>query len=77
MAQNPASVSVGVSLNVAGNIEDNPLGVLKGLTSAVRVVESKLSEAVQEARKQRFTWEQIGEALGISRQAAWERFSTE
>jgi hypothetical protein len=77
MAQDAAPVSVGVSLNIAGNIEDNPLGILKGLTTALRVVESKLSEAVQEARKQRLTWEQIGEALGISRQAAWERFSTD
>ena len=77
MAQNPAPVSIGVSLNVAGNIQDNPLGVLKGLRSALRVVESKLSEAVQEARRQGLTWEQIGEALGTSRQAAWERFSIE
>lgn len=77
MAQKSAPVSVGVSLNVSGNLEDNPLGVLKGLTNALRSVESKLSEAVQEARRQRFTWEQIGDALGISRQAAWERFSME
>lgn len=75
MAQNSAPVSVGVSLKVSGTIEDNPLGVLKGLTNALRTVESKLSEAVQEARRQRFTWEEIGGALGISRQAAWERFS--
>ncbi len=77
MAQKSAPVSVGVSLNVSGNLEDNPLGVLKGLTNALRSVESKLSEAVQEARRQKFTWEQIGGTLGISRQAAWERFSTE
>ena len=30
-----------------------------------------------EARDQNMTWEEIGKACGISRQAAWERFSTE
>ena len=77
MAQKSTPVSVGVSINVSGKLEDNPLGILRGLTNALRSVESKMSEAVQEARRQRFTWEQIGEALGISRQAAWERFSIE
>jgi ATP-dependent Clp protease ATP-binding subunit ClpX len=30
---------------------------------------------VEELRRRRLSWEAIGRALGISRQAAWERFS--
>lgn len=30
--------------------------------------------AVNEARQQEASWDEIGESLGISRQAAWERF---
>ncbi len=69
------AVRVSVSLKVSGDVKENPLGVVKGLVNASRSIESKLTEAVQEARRQRFTWEEIGAALGISRQAAWERFS--
>ncbi len=34
-----------------------------------------LMEAVRLARKQRATWQQIGDALGVSAQAAHERFT--
>ena len=77
MARSSAPVSVGVNVSVSGDIKENPLGVIKGLTNALRSVEVKLSESVHEARRQRFTWEEIGDALGVSRQAAWERFSTD
>ena len=68
-------ISVRVDLKVSGDVKENPLGVLKGLANASRSIESKLTEAVREARRQRFTWDEIGAALGITRQAAWERFS--
>lgn len=77
MARSSAPVSVGVGISVSGDIKENPLGVIKGLTNALQSVESKLSESVREARRQRFTWAEIGDALGVSRQAAWERFSTD
>lgn len=77
MARSSAPVSVGVNVSVSGDIKENPLGVIKGLTNALRSVELKLSESVHEARRQRFTWGEIGDALGVSRQAAWERFSTD
>ena len=75
MPANGQSVSVSVSLKVSGDVHENPLGVLKGLASASRSIEAKVTETVREARRQRFTWEEIGAALGVSRQAAWERFS--
>jgi ATP-dependent Clp protease ATP-binding subunit ClpX len=36
---------------------------------------SVLQAQVDTLRKREVSWAEIGEALGISRQAAWERFS--
>jgi biotin operon repressor len=38
-------------------------------------MEPSLRAAVKLARQQGRTWEEIGKALGVSRQSAWERFS--
>ncbi|HEU5026384.1 MAG TPA: ClpX C4-type zinc finger protein [Spirillospora sp.] len=40
-------------------------------------VEGDLRTWVQELRRRGVTWTRIGEALGITRQSAWERFSGE
>ncbi len=40
-------------------------------------VEEAVMERVQRLRRRGVTWARIGEALGISRQSAWERFSTD
>ena len=34
-----------------------------------------LQAMIEELRQRKVSWEAIGKALGISRQAAWERFS--
>jgi hypothetical protein len=34
-----------------------------------------LGEWVQMARERNLSWAEIGQALGVSRQAAWERFA--
>ncbi|MFC4530477.1 ClpX C4-type zinc finger protein [Sphaerisporangium dianthi] len=39
--------------------------------------ETDLRSWVQELRRRGVTWSKIGEALGITRQSAWERFSGE
>jgi hypothetical protein len=39
--------------------------------------EADLRSWVRELRRRGVTWARIGEALGISRQSAWERFSGE
>jgi hypothetical protein len=46
-----------------------------GMVSAQ--VEDNLRSWVQELRRRGTTWARIGQALGISRQSAWERFSGE
>jgi hypothetical protein len=38
-------------------------------------VEKLLYQSVQTARSQGHSWAAIGETMGISRQAAWERFA--
>jgi len=52
--------------------------LLDGLKIAEATVEATrgvLQTMVEELRRRRLSWEAIGRALGISRQAAWERFS--
>ncbi|WP_035858953.1 ClpX C4-type zinc finger protein [Cryptosporangium arvum] len=39
--------------------------------------ETELRSWVQELRRRGVTWIRIGESLGIARQSAWERFSSE
>jgi ClpX C4-type zinc finger len=43
--------------------------------AAVEAVRAVLQTQVEILRKRGVSWNVIGEALGISRQAAWERFS--
>jgi hypothetical protein len=40
-------------------------------------IEESLRQWVQELRRRGVTWARIGEALGMTRQSAWERFSGE
>jgi hypothetical protein len=40
-------------------------------------VERHLTSCVRQARGRGITWTRIGEALGMTRQSAWERFSGE
>ncbi|MGO9546961.1 MAG: ClpX C4-type zinc finger protein [Rhodomicrobium sp.] len=52
--------------------------LLSGLNIAEATVEATravLQAQITELRRRRVSWEAIGKALGISRQAAWERFS--
>ena len=49
-----------------------------GLVAAAHAqVEENLTEWVRKARSLGATWARIGEALGMTRQSAWERFSGE
>lgn len=47
------------------------------VASVADQVEDSLRLWVLELRRRTVTWARIGEALGISRQSAWERFSGE
>ena len=52
--------------------------LLNGLKTAEATMEATrgvLQAMIDELRRRSVSWEAIGKALGVSRQAAWERFS--
>ena len=50
---------------------------LPKVAAASSQVERHLTSCVRQARTRGITWTRIGEALGMTRQSAWERFSGE
>jgi hypothetical protein len=56
--------------------DPDPLEVLRAASQFQRYFDAVAGPAANAARSQGNTWDQIGEALGVSRQAAWERFAT-
>jgi hypothetical protein len=57
--------------------DDDLLQHLPRVAAAGAQVEQQLTGWVQLARGRGITWTRIGEALGMTRQSAWERFSGE
>ncbi|MDK1493810.1 ClpX C4-type zinc finger protein [Sinorhizobium sp. 7-81] len=51
------------------------LSLLKPIEDTVEGKSNQLQSVVETLRSRRVSWAHIGQALGISRQAAWERFS--
>lgn len=51
------------------------LDALKPCAATAEAVRTVLQQQVDELRTPQVSWDAIGKALGISRQAAWERFS--
>ena len=51
------------------------LGSLKTAEATVDATRAVLQAQIDELRKRQVSWDAIGAALGVSRQAAWERFS--
>lgn len=57
--------------------DDELLAALPASAAAVEAVEAKLRDHVATLRDRGVSWERIAAGLGVSRQAAWERFSSE
>ena len=58
------------------NIETETLLTrLKPIEQTLQGMGNQLQTVVEELRGREVSWARIGEALGISRQSAWERFS--
>jgi hypothetical protein len=57
--------------------DDDLLAHLPKVAATTAQVEQQLTGWVREARNRGLTWTRIGEALGMTRQSAWERFSGE
>ena len=51
------------------------LSMLGGMAKVYDDVSNRLRHSVDILRARKVSWEAIGKALGVSRQAAWERFS--
>lgn len=61
-----------------GSLSDHEmLEHLPRIAATARQVESGLKSWVGELRTRGVTWARIGDALGMTRQSAWERFSDE
>jgi hypothetical protein len=54
----------------------NPLEVLRTASQFQRYFDAVQGAAAKAARGEGSTWDEIGRSLGVSRQAAWERFAT-
>lgn len=65
----------GAAPEVATDIPDL-LALLPALEDEIEAGERRLRECVRLLRAHRATWREIGDALQVSRQAAWERFRT-
>ena len=52
------------------------LALLPAFEDEIEAGERRLRECVRLLRAHRATWREIGDALQVSRQAAWERFRT-
>lgn len=55
--------------------DEQLLTALKPTDATVEGTRAVLQAQVDELRRREVSWEAIGAALGVSRQAAWERFS--
>jgi ClpX C4-type zinc finger len=55
--------------------DDELLGYLKPALATVEATRQVLQAQIDELRQRGVSWELIGRSLGVSRQAAWERFS--
>lgn len=78
MTTDSSRFEINVGLNVEGEWEQRPLDFLTELTKCTQgLVENLERTAVTAARAQGRTWDEIGKALGVSRQAAWGRFAAD
>ena len=66
-----------VTLGRNGEVSADPLGYLKAVRAGMTSLDETVQDAVHTARRQRMTWDEIGAALGVTRQSAWEKYSTD
>ncbi len=59
----------------AKDLPQDPLAALRVLTESEHELERIRREQVISARAAGASWQQIGDALGVSRQSAWEAFT--
>ena len=60
-----------------GKIDEELLANVGRIAASRDQVEEAVMDRIQRLRRRGVTWARLGEALGVSRQSAWERFSTD
>lgn len=62
--------------NDLADVQDDihPFWIVLGLGNASRRLEQKLDEAIQHCRRQGMSWDDVGKALGVTRQSAWRKY---
>lgn len=65
----------GERFNIANIPSETLLARLKPIERTLQGMGNQLQTVVEELRGREVSWARIGEALGVSRQSAWERFS--
>ena len=62
---------------VPESLPQDPLAALRVLTDSELELDRIRREQVSAARAAGASWQQIGDALGVTRQSAWESFTAE
>jgi uncharacterized NAD(P)/FAD-binding protein YdhS len=66
-----------IRVRAAGDWDSEPLDGLREACRISTALEKLTRESVQRAREAGHSWTQIGDALGVTKQTAWERYSAE
>jgi uncharacterized NAD(P)/FAD-binding protein YdhS len=64
-------------LRTLGDWESAPIHALRECRRAATALEKAMWQTVAEARQAGHSWTEIGDALGVTKQTAWQRFSGE
>lgn len=64
-------------LRTLGDWEAHPIEALRECCRAETALEKAMWQTVSKARETSHSWTEIGEALGVTKQTAWQRFSGE
>lgn len=72
-----AREQVATFITVDESTNEDLLARMARLDASREQVERSVRDHVRALRQRKISWNRIGEALGVSRQTAWERFSGE
>ena len=64
-------------VRASGDWENEPLDGLREARRVATALDKLIRESVRRARAAGHSWTEIGQALDVSKQAAWERYSGE
>jgi hypothetical protein len=64
-------------LRLVGDWEERPLDRIREARAVERALDKLMREQVRRARGAGCSWTEVGNAVGTTKQAAWERFAGE